>query len=143
MAYTDFDFYQGVFFGNQIESEDFPRLAERASDFIRSATQGISDRVTSDADMAQLQKATCAVAEVIQAEEHMTSKAFSGDQAVVSETVGSWSRNYGAANLATAELEYIDKRKREALVLYLGTVPMFSDLFRIRSFRCNHIGRGW
>lgn len=143
MAYTDFEFYQSVFFGNQIESEDFPRLAERASDFIRSATNGISDRVTSEADTAQLQKATCAVAEVLQDEGRMGGKAFSGGQAVVSETVGSWSRNYGSANLATAELEYIDKRKKEALVLYLGTVPMFSGLFRIRSFRCNHMGRGW
>ena len=68
----------------------------------------------------------------------MTAGAFSGEQAVSSETVGGWSRSYRAASLASADVEYIEKRKRDALLLYLGNLPAFAPLFRVRSYQCLH-----
>lgn len=142
MAYTDYDFYKNVYMGDQISSEDFPRLAERASDYISAMTQGISDRVNGK-DMEAVKKATCAVAEVIQNESRMNSKAFSSGQSVSSESVGSWSKTYASTAISANEIEYIENQKKNALVLYLGNIPAFSEIFRVRSFRCIHANRGW
>lgn len=37
MAYADYDFYT-TYFGSVVPEKDFPRLAERASDFIDTMT---------------------------------------------------------------------------------------------------------
>lgn len=137
MAYADYTFYTDVYYGDQISVGDFPRLSERASDYIRAITQGISDKVTGNAEEA-VKKAMCAVAEVVQCESRITSKAFSSEAAVSSESVGSWSRSYRSTSLSDAEIEYLDKRKREALLLYLGNLAEFSAIFKVRSYRCLH-----
>lgn len=138
--YADYDFYLNEYFGNAISPEDFPRLSERASDYIRSATTGISDTVDGW-QLEAVKKASCAVADVLLDEEIMTAGAFSGEQTVSSETVGGWSRSYRAASLASADVEYIEKRKRDALLLYLGNLPAFAPLFRVRSYPCIHLRR--
>ena len=90
--YADYDFYLNEYFGNAISPEDFPRLSERASDYIRSATTGISNTVDGW-QLEAVKKASCAVAEALLDEEIMTATAFSGGQAVSSESVGGWSRS--------------------------------------------------
>lgn len=142
MAYTDYDFYKDVYMGDQISSGDFPRLAERASDYISAMTHGISDRV-SGKDMEAVKKATCAIAEIVQDESRMTGKAFSAGQVVSSESVGSWSKTYASAALSSNEIEYIENRKKNALILYLGNIPAFAEIFHVRSFRCIHANRWW
>lgn len=137
MAYADYDFYLNTYFGNTVSEEDFPRLSERASDYIRAATQGISDKVDGW-QMDAVKKASCAVADALLDEEIMTAGAFSGEQAVSSETVGGWSRSYHAASLASADVEYIENRKRDALLLYLGHLPAFRSIFKVRSYPCVH-----
>jgi len=137
MAYADYDFYLNTYFGNAVSEEDFPRLSERASDHVRAATRGISDTVDGW-QMDAVKKASCAVADALLDEEIMTAGAFSGDQAVSSEAVGGWSRSYRAASLASADVEYIKNRKRDALRLYLGNLPAFAPLFRVRSYPCTH-----
>lgn len=137
MAYADYTFYTDVYYGDQISEGDFPRLSERASDYIRAMTQGISDKVTGNAEEA-VKKTMCAVAEVIQDESRITSKAFSGEATVSSESVGSWSRSYKDASLSAAEVDYLDKRKRDALLLYLGNLAEFATIFKVRSYRCLH-----
>ena len=137
MAYADYDFYLNTYFGNAVPEEDFPRLSERASDYIRSATTGISNTVDGW-QLEAVKKASCAVAEALLDEEIMTATAFSGGQAVSSETVGGWSRSYRAASLASADVEYIENRKRDALLLYLGHLPAFAPMFRVRSYPCTH-----
>lgn len=137
MAYVDYDFYLNAYFGNAVSEEDFPRLSERASDYIRAATQGISDKVGGWQREA-VKKASCAVADVLLDEEIMTTGAFSGEQAVSSETVGGWSRSYRSASLDAADVEYIEKRKRDALLLYLGHLPAFAPVFKVRSYPCLH-----
>ncbi len=137
MAYVDYDFYLNTYFGNAVSAEDFPRLSERASDYVRAATSGISDTVDGW-QMEAVKKAVCAVAESLLDEEIMTATAFSGGQAVSSETVGGWSRSYRAASLAYADVEYIENRKRDALLLHLGHLPAFAPMFRVRSYPCTH-----
>lgn len=135
--YPDYDFYLNVYFGNAIAEEDFPRLSERASDYVRAATNGISDNVCGGA-LEAVKKCSCAIAEVLLDENIMTNSAFSGEQSVSSETVGGWSKSYRAPSLAGAEVEYIGQRKKEALLLYLGNLPEFASIFKVRSYPCLH-----
>lgn len=135
--YADYDFYLNTYFGNSIPEEDFPRLSTRASDYIRSATNDLSDTVDS-LQLDAVKKASCAVADVLLDEEIMTAGAFSGEQAVSSETVGSWSRSYGASSISSTAVEQIEKRKTDALMLYLKNLPAFAPLFKVRSYKCLH-----
>ena len=137
MADADYDFYLNEYLGDAITGEDFPRLSQRASDYIRSATKGLSDR----ADGLQLEavkKCACAIADILLDESIMTASAFSGEQAVSSETVGGWSRSYRAPSVSSAEVSYLAGRKREALLLYLGELPAFAGIFKVRSYPCPH-----
>lgn len=135
MVYADYEFYTNEYFGNSINEDDFPRLSARASDYVYAYTQGISDTVTGK-DMEMVKKATCAVAEVLQDEANMTKTAYSGEAKVSSESVGSWSRSYSTASINGTEIEYIEKRKLDALMLYLGNLAAFASLFKVRSYPC-------
>lgn len=135
--YADYDFYLNTYYGNAIQEEDFPRLSTRASDYIRSATNGISDTVD-DLQLEAVKNATCAIADVLLDEEIMNNSTFSGEQSVSSETVGGWSKSYRSASLSSADVEYINKRKTDALLLYLKNIPAFAPLFKVRSYRCLH-----
>lgn len=140
MVYADYEFYTSVFFGNVIAAEDFPRLSERASEYVYSVTKGISDKVKGR-DLEAVQKAVCAVAEVILSENIMEAQVFSGGQAVSSESVGSWSKSYASPSLNASQVEYINSKKREAVMLYLGDIKAFAPVFKVRSYRCVHGGR--
>ena len=135
--YADYDFYLNEYHGNAISHEDFPQLSERASDYIRGATRFISDKVDGVA-LKAVRKCACAIADVLLDEAIMTAGAFSGEQAVSSESVGGWSKSYRAPSLAGPEVEYISQRKKEALLLYLGELPEFKSIFKVRSYPCLH-----
>lgn len=137
MAYADYDFYANVFLGNTISEEDFPRLSERASECVYGITKGLSDKVQGRGQEA-VQKAVCAIAEVLLDESVMTAAAYSGETTVASETVGSWSRSYAAPGLSAAQVENIAARKKDAIMLYLSEIPAFASLFKVRSYRCLH-----
>lgn len=135
MAYADYEFYTNEYFGNSISEDDFPRLSARASDYVYAYTQGLSDTVTGK-DMEMVKKATCAVADVLLDESIMEASTFSGEQSVSSESVGSWSRSYSSGGISNAQIEYIEKRKLDALMLYLGSLAAFASLFKVRSYPC-------
>ncbi len=135
--YADYDFYLNSYFGNAIAEEDFPRLSERASDYIRAATQGVSDKVDGW-QLEAVKKASCAIADILLDESIMTASTFSGEQAVSSETVGGWSKSYRSPSISTSEVEYINSRKTEALMLYLGGLAAFAGIFKVRSYPCMH-----
>ena len=65
MAYTDFEFYATIYHGNVVPEADFPRIADRASDFLDVITfDRLADGLPSDERAAtKVQKAVCAVAE--------------------------------------------------------------------------------
>lgn len=135
--YADYDFYLNAYFGNAISEEDFPRLSERASDYIRAVTGGVSDRVDGWQQEA-VKKASCAIADILLDEEIMTASAYSGEQAVSSETVGGWSKSYRSSALSAAEVENIKSRKTDALMIYLGGLSAFAGIFKVRSYPCLH-----
>lgn len=65
MAYTDFEFYATTYHGNVVPEADFPRIADRASDFLDVITfdrliDGLPD---DERAKTKVQKAVCAVAE--------------------------------------------------------------------------------
>ena len=63
MAYTDFEFYATIYHGNVVPEADFPRIADRASDFLDVMTfDRLADGLPSDERAAtKVQKAVCAV----------------------------------------------------------------------------------
>jgi len=137
LAYCDYDFYRNVYLGNAISAEDFPQLSERASDYIRAATKGISDTVDGG-QLEAVKKCTCAVADVLLDESIMTASVYSGKAQVSSETVGPWSRSFKTVSLSGTEVEHIRARKVDAIMLYLGGLAAFSGLFLVRSYPCVH-----
>ena len=65
MAYTDFEFYATTYHGNVVPEADFPRIADRASDFLDVITfdrlvDGLPD---DERAKTKVQKAVCAVSE--------------------------------------------------------------------------------
>lgn len=63
MAYTDFEFYATTYHGNVVPEADFPRIADRASDFLDVITfdrlvDGLPD---DERAKTKVQKAVCAV----------------------------------------------------------------------------------
>ena len=65
MAYTDFEFYATIYHGNVVPEADFPRIADRASDFLDIITfdrliDGLPD---DERAKTKVQKAVCAVAD--------------------------------------------------------------------------------
>lgn len=135
--FVSYVFYKKNYLGNKINEDDFPYLSDRAYDYVYAQTKGIIDIVTGRA-LEMGKKAVCAIAEVIQNEDYAASKRTDGNGGVVSsESVGSWSKSY-ATGMNVSEAEYMGKRKRELLKLYLGTVPEFASIFRVTSYRCVH-----
>lgn len=137
MQYAEYEFYANVYFGNEIAPEDFQRLSARASEYVYGMTRGLCEKVP-EGNMEAVQKAVCAVAEILQDEGRMASRSFSAGKTISSETVGSHSVSYGSPSISGADLEYLENRKREVLALYLSGVPILADLFKARSFSCTH-----
>ena len=139
--YADYDFYLNAYYGDAIAAEDFPRLSERASDYVRAATRGLSDTVDGS-QLEAVKKASCAVAEVLLDESVMTAAVYSGEQAVSSEAVGGWSRSFRGASFSAAEAAYNNDRKRDALLTLGLTLFPYPTLFRSRSYPCPHRASG-
>lgn len=100
MTYADYDFYYNTYQGKVIAQEDFKRLALRASERLDALTEGrAASYFTSVPEHTPLQKATCAVAEALQATE--TGNAGMDDGLgphgpLVSATVSKQSRSFAA-----------------------------------------------
>ena len=65
MAYADYEFYTTSYFGSVVPETDFPRMVERASEFIDLMT---SDRLvdglpTDERSQKRIKKAVCSLAE--------------------------------------------------------------------------------
>lgn len=129
MAYVDYDYYKNEFYGTAIAEADFPGLAVKAFQMVDYYTSGRARTAIGD-DLTAVKNATCALAEIIQDESRLTAATFSGDRAsqVQSETVGSWSRSYGSAAATGTDLEMIEGRKREAMMMWLGNTGMLQAI---------------
>lgn len=67
MAYADYDFYTTSCFGSVVPEADFPRLAERASDFVDLMTfDRLADGLPSNGrSQKRIKKAVCSLAELM------------------------------------------------------------------------------
>lgn len=109
MAYANYDFYTESYYGNVVPEADFPRVAERASDFVDLMT---SDRLvdglpTNKRSQKRIKKAVCSLAEKMYqielAERNATNAAASG----VSTTIGSGGSTTGIVTSVSSGSESI------------------------------------
>ena len=108
MAYADYKFYTESF-GNAVPEADFPRLAERASDFVDLMT---SDRLVDglpkdERSQKRIKKTVCSLAELMYqielAEKNATNAAVSG----TSTTIGSGGSTTGIVTSVSSGSESI------------------------------------
>lgn len=123
MAYADYQYYTDVYLGNAVSPEDFPRLAERASEYIDAATQNRAGSA-SGAALERVKKAVCALVEIIQDETRMSARTYSAERQLTSETVGPWTKSYGSQSATGVETGLIESRKRAVLLTYLAQTGM-------------------
>ena len=109
MAYADYDFYKTSYFGSVVPEADFPRLAERASDFVDTMTfDRLVDGLPTDArSKKRIKKAVCSLAELMYqielAEKNATNAAMSG----ASTTIGSGGSTTGIVTSVSSGSESI------------------------------------
>ena len=67
MAYADYEFYTTSYFGSVVPETDFPRLAERASEFVDTMTfdRLVDGLPTNDRSQKRIRKAVCSLAELM------------------------------------------------------------------------------
>lgn len=107
MAYADYKFYREVYRGTLSEAE-FARLSERASDYIDGRTDYILKKAGISDEMSErVQKACCALADTIRANERGGVK--------TSEKVGNYSVSY-AAGTQRSDAQKLD----DTIQLYLA-----------------------
>lgn len=67
MAYADYEFYTTSCFGSVVPETDFPRLAERASEFVDTMTfdRLVDGLPTNERSQKRIKKAVCSLAELM------------------------------------------------------------------------------
>lgn len=109
MAYADYEFYTTSYFGSVVPEADFPRLAERASDFVDTMTfDRLVDRLpTNERSQKRIKKTVCSLAELMYqielAEKNATNAAASG----TSTTIGSGGSTTGVVTSVSSGSESI------------------------------------
>ena len=139
MAYADYKFYAESF-GNVVPEADFPRLAERASDFVDLMT---SDRLanglpTDERSQKRIKKAVCSLAEKMYqielAERNATNAAVSGTSTAIgsggSTTGIVTSVSSGSESISYATPQQIGASAKEWSAVYAtaGDVQKTNDL---------------
>ena len=109
MAYADYDFYTGSYFGSVVPENDFDRLAGRASDFVDTLTfdRLLGGLPTNERAKKRIRKAVCSLAELMYqielAEKNATNAAASG----ASTTIGSGGSTTGIVTSVSSGSESI------------------------------------
>ena len=88
MAYTDYEFYTTSYFGSVVPETDFPRLAEKASDFIDTITFNrlVDGLPTNERSQKRIKKAVCSLAELMYQIELAEKNAINQASANVTDT---------------------------------------------------------
>ena len=140
MAYADYEFYTTSYFGSVVPETDFPRLAERASEFIDLMT---SDRLvdglpTNKRSQKRIKKAVCSLAEKMYqielAEKNATDAAVSGTSTAIgsggSTTGVVTSVSSGSESISYATPQQIGASAKEWSAVYAaaGDIQKTNDL---------------
>lgn len=109
MAYADYEFYTTSYFGSVVPEADFPRLAERASDFVDTMTfdRLVDGLPTNERSQKRIKKTVCSLAELMYqielAEKNATNAAVSG----ASTAIGSGGSTTGVVTSVSSGSESI------------------------------------
>ena len=140
MAYADYVFYKTSYFGSVVPEADFPRLAERASDFVDLMT---SDRLanglqTNERSQKRIEKAVCSLAEKMYqielAERNATNAAVSGTSTAIGSggsttgIVTSVSSGSESISYATPQQKASGAKEWSAVYAAAGDVQKTNDL---------------
>lgn len=126
MAYADYEYYANEYGGTNISEEDFKKLSNLASAYIDSATMRRA-RKASGETLESVKMAMCAISEVFLDEENVNAAAYSEEAltaSLSSESVGRWSKSYKTHSISGTDIQLMDKRKRDALLLYLNSTGL-------------------
>lgn len=145
MAYADYEFYTTSYFGSVMPETDFPRLAERASEFIDLMT---SDRLVdgppaNERSQKRIKKAVCSLAELMYqielAEKNAINQASAGatDTNVGHKSTGVvTSVSSGSESISYATPQQIGASAKEWSAVYAaaGDVQKTNDLLLKTAF---------
>ena len=140
MAYADYDFYKTSYFGSVVPETDFPRLAERASDFVDTMTfdRLVDGLPENERSQKRIKKAVCSLAELMYQIELAEKNAASAAASGVSTTIGSSgsatgiviSVSSGSESISYATPQQIGASAKEWSAVYTaaGDVQKTNDL---------------
>lgn len=140
MAYADYEFYTTSYFGSVVPETDFPRLAERASDFVDTMTFGrlVDGLPTDERSQKRIKKVVCSLAELMYqielAEKNATNAAVSGTSTAIgsggSTTGVITSVSSGSESISYATPQQIGASAKEWSAVYAaaGDVQKTNDL---------------
>lgn len=140
MAYADYDFYTTSYFGSVVPETDFPRVAERASDFVDTMTfdRLVDGLPENERSQKRIKKAVCSLAELMYqielAEKNATNAAVSGTSTAIgsggSATGIVTSVSSGSESISYATSQQIGASAKEWSAVYAaaGDVQKTNDL---------------
>ena len=131
MAYADYEFYTTSYFGSVVPEADFPRLAERASDFMDAMTfdRLVDGLPTNERSQKRIKKAVCSLTELMYqielAEKNATNAAVSGTSTAIgsggSTTGIVTSVSSGSESISYATPQQIGASAKEWSAVYTAT----------------------
>nr|DAY40944.1 MAG TPA: Head Tail Connector Protein [Bacteriophage sp.] len=140
MAYADYEFYTTSYFGSVVPETDFPRLAERASDFVDTMTfdRLVDGLPTNERSQKRIKKAVCSLTELMYqielAEKNATNAAVSDTSTAIgaggSTTGIVTSVSSGSESISYATPQQIGASAKEWSAVYAaaGDIQKTNDL---------------
>lgn len=109
MAYADYEFYTTSYFGSVVPETDFPRLAERASDFVDTMTfdRLVDGLPSNERSQKRIKKAVCSLAELMYQIELAEKNAANAAASGTSTTIGSGGSTTGVVTSVSSGSESI------------------------------------
>lgn len=140
MAYADYEFYTTSYFGSVVPEADFPRLAERASDFVDVMTfdRLVDGLPKNERSQKRIKKAVCSLAELMYqielAEKNATNAAVSGTSTAIGSggsttgIVTSVSSGSESISYATPQQKASGAKEWSAVYAAAGDIQKTNDL---------------
>ena len=140
MAYADYEFYTTSYFGSVVPETDFPRLAERASDFVDTMTfdRLVDGLPSNERSQKRIKKAVCSLTELMYQIELAEKNAANAAAGGTSTTIGSGgsttgivaSVSSGSESISYATPQQIGASAKEWSAVYAaaGDVQKTNDL---------------
>lgn len=140
MAYADYEFYTTSYFGSVVPETDFPRLAERASDFIDTMTfdRLVDGLPSNERSQKRIKKAVCSLTELMYQIELAEKNAANAAASGTSTTTGSGGSTTGivtsvssgseSISYATPQQKASGAKEWSAVYAAVGDVQKTNDL---------------